>query len=102
MKKDLDFNLISKTILSTIIFSTVVIVFLSVGKLDNSNSLKEEENIKKIINKALVQCYALEGSYPTSIDYLVKYGVLFNKEKYLYYYEPFGQNIPSVILVRID
>lgn len=102
MKKDLDFNLISKIILLTVIFSTVVIVFFSVGKLDSSNSSKEEENIKKIITKALVQCYALEGNYPASIEYLVKYGIVFNNEKYLYHYEPFGESIPTVILVRID
>lgn len=42
---------------------------------------------KKVVDKAIRQCYAIEGRMPPDIDYLMnnKYAVI-DKEKYVYTY----------------
>lgn len=60
---------------------------------------REVSGIEKIIDKALVQCYALEGSYPKDIMYIERYGVIFSPEKYHYYYEWYGGNLKPTVKV---
>jgi len=96
---DFDGDNILKIFISSIVFIVVVILTIGIVSFDQSNKIREEEEILKHINRALVQCYALEGSYPSEITYLSKYGISFDKEKYEYFYEPFGNRVPTVQLI---
>lgn len=65
------------------------------------NRTQSEETLaatEKAIVKSAVQCYALEGQYPTGLKYLEdNYGLVLNKEKYVYHYESIGVNmVPEV------
>lgn len=60
---------------------------------------REVSGIEKIIDKALVQCYALEGRYPEDITYIESYGVIFSPDKYYYYYEWYGGNLKPTVKV---
>lgn len=73
-----------------ILFAIYMFVFVFVGvvvkysdSIDDVNIVSEQE----VVDEALMQCYALEGSYPYDINYLEKYGVVFNYQKYKYSYE---------------
>ena len=71
-----------------------------IGFNDNHNA-RHIDDVKRIIEKALVQCYALEGSYPTNLSYIERYGVIFDNASYRYYYEWSGGNLmPFVAVVR--
>lgn len=51
-------------------------------------------NLQKAVQRAIVQCYALEGQYPPAISYLEEnYGLQIDKEKYLIDYNNFASNI---------
>ena len=56
----------------------------------------------EIINRALIQSYALEGSYPACITHLRNFGVNIDEERFIYFYEPFGQFLPTVKIFRRD
>ena len=57
------------------------------------------KTVEEAIQKAAVQCYAIEGSYPP-IDYLVAhYGLVINTSAYYYHYEFIASNIMPVIAV---
>ena len=44
--------------------------------------------------QAAVQCYAVEGSYPASLDYLEEnYGLLVNHDRFIVTYEAFASNL---------
>lgn len=62
------------------------------------------ENISKIIQKAAVQCYALEGAYPPNIYYLAdNYQIELDEDNYIYYYCVYGANImPEIQVFQID
>jgi len=62
---------------------------------------RQTSDIEQIIRRALVQCYALEGSYPTDIEYVKTYGVIFNRDLYIYHYDWFSSNMmPNVIVLK--
>jgi hypothetical protein len=97
----MNLSFISKAFLLLIIFSAVLVVFFSLDKFQGSSG-KEQALMQESINRALVQCYALEGSFPEDIYYLERYGVAFNTDKYIYYYEPMGDLIPVVKIISME
>lgn len=54
--------------------------------------------LRQAVLQAAVQCYAVEGSYPSSLDYLEEnYGLLVNHDRFIVTYEAFASNlIPQV------
>ena len=52
--------------------------------------LRQAERAASAVRTALAQCYALEGGYPENVDYLANYGVIFENDRFYYYYERGG------------
>ena len=65
---------------------------------------REEENLKKAVTRASVQCYAIEGRYPPSVEYLEEnYGVHINRKKYNVFYDGFASNVmPEINIIPIE
>ena len=85
-----------------IIIIMVISGFLvySMAAAGESNTEKEIIRLREAIDKALVQVYALEGSYPADLDHLVNYGIIIDRERYFFHYEVFAINLkPAVIIV---
>lgn len=83
------------------LFMVVTLVMLY-GFQDAAQSSREESlrMTEDNLRRAVVSCYALEGSYPANIEYLQeKYGLQLNKEKYIVHYEVFAENIMPDITV---
>ena len=50
--------------------------------------------VKQNIKDGIVECYAIEGKYPESIEYLKdNYGVYFNDKSYQIHYRYLGLNM---------
>ena len=64
---------------------------------------RDQETLKKAIARASVQCYAIEGRYPPSIEYLEEhYGVMINRKKYNVFYDGFASNVmPDITVVPV-
>ncbi len=55
---------------------------------------------KEGIRRAAVQCYAIEGRYPTTFDYLeAHYGIAPDPDKYVVYYTYLAPNLMPDITV---
>lgn len=69
-----------------------------------NQSSSRPEDIKKAVMDACVQCYALEGSYPPSLEYLEDhYGLVLDRDEYYFYYEVFASNVmPTVEVYKKD
>lgn len=83
------FNLIFKVSI-TLLISVIALISISNFEGDirqESISLMEVEDLEKVLNEALISCYAVEGAYPSSIKYLKHYGMVFDDEKYIYEYD---------------
>lgn len=54
------------------------------------------------IERAVMQCYALEGMYPPDLAYLEKnYGLIIDQDHYVYLYEVVAGNIHPIIGVQL-
>jgi len=56
------------------------------------------------LTKTVIQCYAFEGHYPTSLEYLVEnYGLILDKDRFVYHYQYLGDNIlPEMSVFRLE
>ena len=67
----------------------------------NRTGARDQETLKKA--RASVQCYAIEGRYPPSVEYLEEnYGVMINRKKYHVFYDGFASNVmPDITVVPV-
>ena len=76
--------------------------FSGIDRLWSNNANEQVAAAEEAINRAAVQCYALEGSYPPKLSYLEEhYGIQLNTDKYDYFYKTFGSNIRPEVKVYI-
>ncbi len=57
-------------------------------------------SLRAAVQAALVQCYAIEGNYPPSLDYLeTTYGLQINHDEFYVTYTAFASNQPPDVQV---
>ena len=93
----------SRNMLWLLFFGVVVACFTGgviwfSGKADTEGT----ETLRSAIRRASVQCYAIEGRYPPSVQYLEdNYGIQIDKERYHVFYNGFASNImPEITVVE--
>jgi len=89
------------TMMLAIMFA-IILIFSLKGMTNFWNHANPDRTgiVQQAIQKAAVQCYALEGSYPPDIQYMVDYyGLQFNDLQYACRYEIFASNIMPEIEV---
>ncbi len=68
-----------------------------------SNDRREAENLRIVeqgVRRAAAECYAAEGFYPQSLDYLVEnYNLSWDKNECIVHYSPITSNIMPDIRV---
>lgn len=88
--------------LSTIFFLCMMFFFLyGIQSVSVTTSEKQLESLENAIHRSIIQCYALEGTYPPSLDYLKEhYGITYDEDTYLVDYTSIGSNImPDVTIL---
>lgn len=85
-------------------FIAVIAVFIiGITVVSSRNEKDELEVLQKALNKDIVHCYAVEGYYPPSLEYIEEhYGLTYDHDKYIVDYESIGNNIiPTVTIVEL-
>ncbi|WP_026516399.1 hypothetical protein [Butyrivibrio sp. MC2021] len=91
-------------ILSLFIFTIVaVLFFIAVDETGKVNVRKQQESLESALSRDIVQCYAIEGRYPPSLEYMEEhYGLVYDKEIFFVDYQPIGANLyPDVTVISI-
>lgn len=91
-----------KAALPTILAIGVICGVLIYGIKDAGERSKVEEKhlAEESIRRAVITCYAIEGSYPPSYDYIKEnYGLSIDEGKYDVFYSIFASNIMPDITV---
>lgn len=80
----------------------ILIFYLLIGSVSKTTIDKQEESLRNAINKNVMHCYAVEGYYPPSLDYLKEhYGLTYNEDLFVVDYRPIGSNIrPEFTILR--
>ena len=76
---------------------------LSLASTSRQNAARETEVLNNALRRAIVTCYAVEGRYPPSLDYIDEnYGVSVDESRYAVFYDAFAANVmPTVRVSRI-
>ncbi|CBK76046.1 putative uncharacterized protein [Clostridium sp. CAG:149] len=57
-------------------------------------------SLRDAIRRASVQCYAIEGRYPPSVEYLEEhYGIVIDRDRYHVFYDGWASNVMPDITV---
>lgn len=82
-----------------LLFSLVCVGFLSI---QDRTSIHEKESLQKALYRGMMECYALEGYYPSDIDYLINnYHIIYNQDRFDIQYEVIASNImPNITIIE--
>lgn len=85
-------------------FSFAVVLFVSSALTFSKRSGERgAETLRDAIRRALVQCYAIEGRYPPSVEYLEEnYGIKIDRDRYDVFYSGFASNFMPDITVNLQ
>lgn len=89
-------------ILALLLFAVVMMFVMSgLGDADKTASTESLRLAEQSIRRAAVSCYALEGKYPDTYEYLRQYyGVNVDESKYTIFYDVFASNLmPSITVI---
>ncbi|MDO5518957.1 MAG: hypothetical protein Q4G58_00555 [bacterium] len=85
--------------------SITLVVFITIllkgfVYFDGVNQVQSKELLEQSVRKATVECYAVEGVYPSTLEYLEEnYGIIYDKDKYGVEYGCWSSNIMPTIVV---
>ncbi len=86
-----------------LILVAVLIAFVGFSNsMADSNLAREKEILENAIDRSITQCYALEGVYPDSLEYLEEhYGLIYNEEQFFVNYQYIGSNLrPDITIIE--
>lgn len=89
--------------LSVLIFVLAAVIFIcSVTSVSKGSVSAQRENLQSAINRAVIYCYAVEGTYPESLDYIKQnYGLVYDENLFYVDYKIRGANIfPDVTIIQ--
>jgi hypothetical protein len=89
--------------LAPLLMICVLTLFSAVsGRISSSNRTQEKELLSRALERSITQCYALEGSYPPSLDYLTdNYGLTYDKDHFFIDYQYIGSNLrPDTTIIE--
>lgn len=84
-------------------FLLLFVLFLQgINAVNDTTLSKQKESLETALSRSISQCYAVEGVYPPSLDYVVDhYGLLYDEDIFLIDYEYYGSNLlPEVTVLR--
>ena len=91
-----------KDIAAGVVFVALIAAFvLLVNSLTATSGSQETELVYDAVKNAALTCYAVEGSYPESLDYLREhYKLAYNRDRFVVEYDAFASNLMPSISVR--
>lgn len=90
-------------VISVLLFFVILfLLYTAVHSLSERSLEEQEQNLIRALRQSTVQCYAVEGFYPESLEYLTDhYGIRYDHNTFFVDYQPSGQNImPEITVIR--
>lgn len=90
-------------VLVAVILSALLIWFFpAINHLSEGQHEEGRAQLEIALRRATVACYATEGIYPPTLDYLKQhYGIQIDKTRYSVFYEIFADNLMPEITVLV-
>ena len=87
-------------IAAAVVSAALIWFFSALSGLRVGHGEEGRQQLEDALRRAAVACYAAEGVYPPSLDYIREhYGVETESEDYIVFYEVFAENLMPDITV---
>ncbi|MBQ8110295.1 MAG: hypothetical protein IJ124_09085 [Clostridia bacterium] len=79
-------------------------VWLLVSRVESANNGAQTQFVTEAVHNAALTCYAVEGAYPTSLEYLrTHYGLAYDQSRYMVRYDAFASNLlPEITVTELE
>ncbi|MCD8074486.1 MAG: hypothetical protein LUF27_05530 [Lachnospiraceae bacterium] len=85
---------------AAVFVGSAALLLYGTREISHTADTEQAKSLQTALTRSAVQCYATEGSYPESLDYLCEhYGITWDTEKYVVDYEILGSNLMPTITV---
>ena len=103
MRKQRHLTGLLRGLLTPLVIVAALLVFATaVNSLDSGRDEEDLRQLEAALHRACVACYATEGVYPPSVEYLKdRYGIQVDEETYKVDYQVFAKNLmPSIVVLE--
>ena len=92
---------VKRDIIKILVFAALIALFLAIFlRVDSYEGREETQMVQEAVRRAVLTCYAVEGDYPDTIDYLKEnYRLSFDEDRFFVTYNPYGENMSPDIYV---
>lgn len=83
----------------------VALMFAALALLsvvDKKTQNEQTALLEQAVRRAVITCYAVEGRYPDTIEYLQKhYGLAYDSHRFIIRYDAFASNVMPDIVIMV-
>lgn len=104
-QKWLDARFVTGCLVAAAVFGVAAGMFLNgISSFLHRTKAEGMETLQDAITRGCVQCYAIEGRYPPSVEYLEEqYGIQIDRDQYAVFYNGFASNLmPEITVVPLE
>ena len=89
-------------IAAVLVLFMAIWLFTATDNVGSGNREAGRRQLEEALRRAAVACYAAEGIYPPTVDYLeTHYGIQIDRQQYHVFYEIFAENLMPQITVTL-
>ena len=80
----------------------VFALFQGISSISEGTRKRQKESLENAVMRSITHCYAVEGTYPSSLEYLKEnYGLTYDETVFFVDYQTIGSNIlPDVTIIE--
>lgn len=96
------FKILRLSAIPVLMLAALLFFSSALTEMNADKAAHDLEKLQESLTRAAVSCYAVEGAYPPSIDYLVEnYSVRIDQDRYTVKYELYASNLmPSITVLE--
>ena len=79
-------------------------VWALVSRVGSKSDTAQTQFVTEAVHNAALTCYAVEGAYPSDLEYLrAHYGLAYDQDRYMVRYDSFGSNLmPDISVIEVE
>lgn len=100
-QKHISIDFLWKLFTAVLFLFFLLFFFKGIQTIEHTTTSEQAKSLEQAIRRSVVQCYAVEGTYPPSLDYLKEhYGIFYDSELFFVDYTAIGSNImPDITII---
>lgn len=80
----------------------LLLFWFGISSISDSTLSRQQESLETALNRDIIHCYAVEGFYPPSLNYIEEhYGLVYDKDLFFVDYQPIGSNLHPDVTILI-